>query len=123
MRTFNIIQRAINDGFKLDVQDRLIDILCEAEDYIKAQIDYDYIAECDTNRHYTHINWSDDKGFEYESDGQFIDQHNPEKNTFYRYKDGAWVEVASWAVQAGDYVVMDSVFDSEGNLACLVAKW
>ncbi len=123
-RILNIISRAVRDyDFEPDMNATLEDVWQQAENCITENIgDPDRIEECETNRHYDHINWNDGKGFGYDADGEFISRQQ-DSNTYYRYDDGAYRLVEWFDVQSGDYILMDCVFDTDGQYVGLVAKW
>lgn len=119
-RVFNIINRAINLGYDVDLQDALIDILGEAEAII-LEADVDYISVCDASRHYDHISWSDGKGFTYEADGQYLSSDDS-RNHYYRYQDGQYHEVPWYDHTEDDFVAMEHVVDTDGKHVLLIAK-
>ena len=121
-RVFNIIERAINEfDMDVDMSDSLQDIFDQAQNTIDDNVEYDYISECESSNHHEHISWSDDKGFSYEADGQFLsgdDRHN----TYFRYKcNGEYEKIAWFEHDENDYVLMDYVIDTDGQKVALVS--
>ena len=122
-RVLNIIERAVDEfGMKVDMSESVEDVFCQALNVIEEKVDYDYISECESSNHHEHIGWSDDKGFTYEADGQFLsgDYRN---NTYFRYKGNGEYEKIEWFEQEeNDYVLMDYVIDTDGLKVALVSK-
>ena len=121
-RVLNIIKRAVNEfGLKYKLEDTIEDVFCEAQNTIEDNVDYDGIAICERNNHYTHVSWGDGKGFDYEADGEFIssdDQHN----RYFHVERDKFYEVEWWAHDKNDYILMDFVLDTDGNKIALIAK-
>lgn len=121
-RTLNIIKRAVNEfGMNVDINDSLQDIFDRAQDIIEENVDYDYISECERNRHYDHITWSDGKGFDLEADGEFISS-DASRNRYYRLKNGEYHPVAWYDQNEDDFVLMSFVIDTDGRKVALVCK-
>jgi hypothetical protein len=121
-RVFNIIERAINEfDMDVDMSDSLQDIFDQAQNTIDDNVEYDYISECESSKHHEHISWSDDNGFSYEADGQFLsgdDRHN----TYFRYNGNGEYEKIDWFEHdENDYVLMDYVIDTDGQKVALVS--
>ena len=105
----------------VDMSDSLQDIFDQAQNTIDDNVEYDYISECESSNHHEHISWSDDKGFSYEADGQFLsgDERN---NTYFRYKgNGEYEKIAWFDHDENDYVLMDYVIDTDGQKVALVS--
>lgn len=121
-RVLNIIERAINEfGMEVDMSDSMESVFCQAMNTIESNVDYDYISECESSNHHEHISWSDDKGFSYECDGQFL-SGNDRNNTYFRYKGNGEFEKIDWFDHdENDYVLMDYVLDTNGNRVALVS--
>ena len=121
-RVINIISRAINDfGLEVDMNDSMQDILDQAMNAIEDAVEYDYISECERNRHWNHISWNDGNGFDLEADGEFVSS-DERFNVYYRYENGHYRKI-EWYEQTGeDYVMVYDVIDSNGKLVILVAK-
>lgn len=128
-RTLNIIRRAVNEfGLEVDMNDSLQDILDQAMNIIEENVEYDYISECERNRHYDHISWSDGKGFELEADGEFISS-NDRNNHYYRYEVtdkksncGEYREIPWYDHTADDYIFVHDCLDTDGMRVRLVCK-
>ena len=121
-RVINIISRAINDfGLEVDMNDSMQDILDQAMNAIEDAVEYDYISECERNRHWNHISWNDGNGFDLEADGEFVSS-DERFNVYYRYENGHYRKI-EWYEQTGeDYVMVYDVIDSNGKRVILVAK-
>lgn len=121
-RTFNIIERAINDfSLEIDMNDSLQDILAQAMNAIEDGTEYDYVSECERSQHYDHISWSDGKGFSYEADGQFI-SGDDRNNHYFRYENGEYRGIDWFEHDENDYVLMDFVIDTNGQRVALICK-
>lgn len=121
-RVINIIARAFNDfGLKVDMNDSLQDIFEQAMNAIEDAVEYDYISECERNRHWDHISWNDRNGFELEADGVFISS-DERHNVYYRFENGVYRQIEWWEVTEDDYVMVYDVIDSNGQRVGLVAK-
>lgn len=121
-RVFNIIERAINEfDMDVDMSDSLQDIFDQAQDTIYDNVEYDYISECESSNYHEHISWSDDKGFSYEADGQFLSSDDSH-NTYFRYKGNGEYEKIDWFEHdENDYVLMDYAIDTDGQKVALVS--
>lgn len=121
-RTLNIIERAINDfGLEVDMNDSMQDILDQAMNAIEDAVEYDYISECERNRHWDHISWSDGNGLDLEVDGEFISS-DERYNKYYRYENGEYREIKWYDHTDDDYVMVHDVIDTNGQRVRLVAK-
>lgn len=121
-RVINIIERAINDfGLEVNMNDSMQDILDQAMNAIENAVEYDYISECERNRHWNHISWNDDNGFYLEADGEFISS-DERYNVYYRYENGEYRKIEWWEHTDNDYVMVYDVIDSNGKRVILVAK-
>lgn len=122
-RFFNIIQRAENDfGYKYDLDDTLQDILNGAENAITEAAGCDRIEVCERGSHYNHISWNDGKGYQYEADGEFISSDDSKNAYFRRDENGEFCKVEWYEHNGEDYVLMDTVIDTEGQLVWLVCQ-
>lgn len=121
-RVFNTIERAINEfNMDVDMSDNLQDIFDQAQDTIYDNVEYDYISECESSNYHEHISWSDDNGFSYEADGQFLSSDDSH-NTYFRYKGNGEYEKIDWFEHdENDYVLMDTVIDTDGQKVALVS--
>lgn len=122
-RTLNIIGRAVNDfDFEFDMNDSMQDVLDQASNVIMDNVEYDYISECESNKHYDHISWNDGKGLDFEADGEFI--CGEERNMKFFRKDihDVFTEVAWYEHEKSDYILMDKIIDTDGKVVMLVAK-
>ena len=120
-RVFNIIERAINEfDMDVDMSDSLQDIFDQAQNTIDDNVEYDYISECESSNHHEHISWSDDKGFSYEADGQFLNG-DERHNTYFRKGNGKYEKIAWFEHDENDYVLMDYVIDTDGQKVALVS--
>ena len=121
-RVINIIGRAINDfGLEVDMNDSMQDVLDQAMNAIENAVEYDYISECERNRHWNHISWNDGNGFDLEADGEFISS-DERHNVYYRYENGEYRKIDWWEQKEDDYVMVYDVIDSNGQRVGLVAK-
>lgn len=121
-RAINIISRAINDfGLDVDMNDSMQDILDQAMNAIEDAVEYDYISECERNRHWNHISWNDGNGFDLEADGEFISS-DERHNVYYRYENGHYHKIEWFEQTDNDYVEVYDVIDSNGKRVILVAK-
>lgn len=121
-RVFNTIERAINDfGLEVDMSDSLQDIFDQAMNAIENAVEYDYISECERNRHWNHISWYDGNGFYLEVDGEFISS-DERHNLYYRYENGKYREIEWYEHTNNDFVMVHDVIDSNGLRVRLVAK-
>lgn len=121
-RVLNIIQRAVNEfDLHFTLEDTLQDIFDDALNTIEDNVDYDDIDICERNRHYTHVSWSDGKGFDCEADGEFISMDDSH-NRYFRNVDGKWNEIEWFEHSEDDYVLMCFEIDTDGNKIALVAK-
>ncbi len=121
-RVLNIIKRAVNEfDLHFNLEDTIEDVFCEAQNAIEDNVDYDGIAICERNNHYTHVSWSDGKDFDYDADGEFISTDD-RYNRYFRNVDGTWTEVEWFEYDENDYILMDFVLDTDGNKIALVAK-
>ena len=111
------------DEFELDIdmQDSLQDIYDQAYNSI-IDGDVDYISEGETNRHYSSLNWADDKGYFINMSGEFVSS-DEKKNTYYR-KDskGNFEEVAWYDHTEDDYIFMMFDIDTDGKKVAIVCK-
>ena len=120
-RVFNIIKRAINEfDMDVDMSDSLQDIFDQAKNTIDDNVEYDYISECESSNHHEHISWSDDKGFSYEADGQFL-SGDERHNTYFRKGNGEYEKIAWFEHDEKDFVLMDYVIDTDGQKVALVS--
>lgn len=123
-RIFNTILRAEKDyGYEYNIEDSLVDIWQGAENAIMEQDVPDYIEECESDNHET-ISWFDGKEFTYNASGEFISS-DTSRNTYYRkdYTNGCTFHEIPWyEANEDDYVLMDKVIDTDGQLVFLVAK-
>jgi hypothetical protein len=121
-RVLNIIERAVREfEMNINMNDSLQDIFDEAQNIIEDNVAYDYIDECERNRHFDHISWSDGKGFSVEADGEFISKEE-DFNTFYRHENGEFNQIPYYDHTDDDYVTVYDVLDTDGNRVRLVAK-
>ena len=121
-RTLNIISRAINDfGLEVDMNDTMYEVLDQAMNTIEDAVEYDYISECERNRHWDHISWNDGKGFDLEADGEFISSDD-RNNHYFRYENGEYKAIDWFDHTDDDYVMVYDVIDTDGLRAMLVAK-
>lgn len=82
-RLQNIIERAVSEGFEVDINDTIRQNAIEAEEFILAEnytdpADADYVApatayHCDARGE--HLYWHDDFGYHFEIDGDLKDSH------------------------------------------------
>ena len=120
-RVFNIIERAINEfDMDVDMSDSLQNIFDQAQNTIDDNVEYDYISECESSNYHEHISWSDDKGFSYEADGQFL-SGDERHNTYFRKGNGEYEKIAWFEHDENDYVLMDYVIDTDGQKVALVS--
>lgn len=123
-RIFNIINRA-SEEFEMPVklEDELQNILADAENTIMRFVDYDRIDECEISNSHKHIWWTDGMGFAYECDGDFFGAHADMLNWYRKDEQGKFNEIdyidANWDT---DYVEVDRVLDSKGDVVLLLAK-
>ncbi len=121
-RILNIIKRAVDEfGFHFVLEDTLQDIFCEAQNAIEENVDYDVVSVCERNRHYSHITWSDDHGFDLEADGEFISSDDS-CNRYFRKVGDEFEEIDWFEHNDDDYVLMEFVLDTEGLRHALVCK-
>lgn len=102
-RTINIINRAIENGFECDENDRLGDIRIAAEEYLIATTEAQE-EECEVESlsgHGQRVDWADGKGYEYWSQGEIVD--------FRRH----------WFDSPETKVYHETVIDSEGKVVKL----
>lgn len=122
-RTFNIINRAVNAfDMEIDMSESLQAILDEAMNVIEENVEYDYICECERGRHYDHISWNDGKGFDIESDGEFVSGDDKHNKYFRKDEHGVFSEIEWYEHEDSDYVLMDKVIDTDGMVVLLVSK-
>ena len=121
IRTLNIIRRAIDLGLQVDMNDSMQEVRDKAMNAIEDAVEYDYISECERNRHWDHISWNDGKGFDLEADGEFISS-DERHNKYYRYEEGEYKEIDWFDHTDDDYVMVYDVLDTDGQRVRLVAK-
>lgn len=121
IRTLNIIRRAIDLGLQVDMNDSMQEVRDKAMNTIENAVEFDYISECERSRHWDHISWNDDKGFDLESDGEFISRDD-RHNKYYRYENGEYHEIDWFDHTDDDYVMVYDVIDTDGLRVRLVAK-
>ena len=121
IRTLNIIRRAIDLGLQVDMNDSVQEVRDKAMNTIEDAVEYDYISECERNRHWDHISWNDGKGFDLEADGEFISS-DERHNKYYRYEEGEYKEIDWFDHTDDDYVMVYDVLDTDGQRVRLVAK-
>ena len=123
-RVFNIINRA-SEEFEIPVklEDELQNILADAENLILDSIDYDRIDECEISNGARHIWWTDGMGFAYECDGDFFGAHQDCLNWYRKNEQGEFEELPWYKAKYNeDYVEVDRVLDSKGDVVLLLAK-
>jgi len=121
-RVFNTIERVINEfDMEVDMSDSLQDIFDQAQNVITYQVAYDYISECESSNHHEHISWNDDKGFSYEADGQFLSSDDSHNTYFRRNENGEYEKIGWFDHNDNDYVLMDTVIDTDGRKVALVS--
>ena len=121
IRTLNIIRRAIDLGLQVDMNDSVQEVRDKAMNTIEDAVEYDYISECERNRHWDHISWNDGKGFDLEADGEFISS-NDRNNHYFRYENGEYKAIDWYDHTDDDYVMVYDVIDTDGMKAALVCK-
>lgn len=73
-RTLNILAKAIENGFEFDENDRLEDVRIQAEEFLIENTEA-VEEECEVNsigRGEQRVDWSDNMGFEFWSQGEII---------------------------------------------------
>lgn len=97
-RTINIINKAVELGFKFNEEERLENIRIAAEEYLVDNSDHTE-EECEVKslgNHGQHIDWADGMGYEYWTQGQIVDFST------------------SWHKDPETKVFVDRVINSEG---------
>lgn len=73
-RFTNIIQKAINNGYEIDLSESFEEVYFQAEVFLLNQdSEKEEFCEIHGNRNRQHIAWSDGMGYEHESDGEICD--------------------------------------------------
>lgn len=81
-RILNILQNAVNNGFSFNEQDTLEEIRINAEDYLIENTEAIEV-ECEIRfGRDQQVNWSDGKGFDYQSWGEILDYGTIKSNWF-----------------------------------------
>lgn len=122
-RIFNIIERAEKDfGYTYDMEDTLQDILDQAENTIRENVEYDRIDVCERGRHYDSIDWTDGKGYVLNACGEFISTDDSKNTYFRRDENGKFHKIEWFEHTEDDYILMDYDIDTDGQLVALISQ-
>lgn len=125
-KALNIIKRAVDEfGYQVEPEMTFASILEECENVILANVDYDCVDECETNKQKNWIHYEDGEGFIYDCTGDFIQVGRDTEtihNTYFSRFQGMFFEIEWYDANEDSYILMDKVLNTEAEVVALIAK-